>query len=624
MVTMRTFWSFQLWKICWNTRKFLMDEMSGQFYAVYGNSYQRMSTKPMLQRAWAAGELIDELAATRQAFGYTGIAGSTPPLTTETQPTASTSQQSDDLLPRQLPPKTVQYQPPSFNLTRPTTRLTRNKRIEVHHNYISAVSSLKHKKDLINRLKRSDTGNILAYEAEMSRHMTLHEDVIERVLNILNQDDYYRTLDDMPVIDELMAYDDIKVFPELYDTNTIVERVTAEADLIEQQLKQLGMYPQHIDLPQTTPNLPKAKSQPTSSNNSNNSSPQSSLPCGQRTPAASTSSSDAPSTQTPYTSPHPHKQHTPSKTDLNWSSQFSITEEDQQRVPKSADGTRVKCSKQQPRQPDERLCFHCNLPGHLKRNCPKNPYCSRCRTREHTQNRCVNKPQKTRRTHPAGEPRDQQKRKDDLPQFSGSRNKCLQCGEDHHTANCTRRQSPSTNASTTGTGIPPQQHAPSTSCTSVNNSQSPTTRTESTLHEGTPTLNVNAPPFPPNLHQAPLPPHANRPNNFYANVPNANTPSHTFNTHVPPPFNLHVPPPYFPQYPTTTSPSVHSSDSSILLALQKQWERQEKLDMCRATMQPPRPSSTAECLRLIARLREEQASAASWEPRPPFEAAEMD
>ena len=75
-----------------NTRKFLMDEMSGQFYAVYGNSYQRMSTKPMLQQAWATGELINELAATRQAFGYTGLAGSTPPLATETQPTASTSQ----------------------------------------------------------------------------------------------------------------------------------------------------------------------------------------------------------------------------------------------------------------------------------------------------------------------------------------------------------------------------------------------------------------------------------------------------------------------------------------------------------------------------------------------------
>ena len=126
------------------------------------------------------------------------------------------------------------------------------------------------------------------------------------------------------------------------------------------------MYLQHIDLPPTTPNLPKAKPQPTSSNNSNNSSPQSLLPCGQRTPAASTNSLDAPSSQTPYTSPHPHKQHTPSKTDINRSSQFFITEENQQRVPKLADGTRVKHSKQQTRQPDECLCFHCNLPGHLK------------------------------------------------------------------------------------------------------------------------------------------------------------------------------------------------------------------------------------------------------------------
>ena len=97
-----------------NTHKFLMDEMSGQFYAVYSNSYQRMSTKPMLQCTWATGELIDELAATRQAFGYTSLTGSTPPLAMWTQPTASTSQQPDDLLPRQPAPKTVQYQPPNF------------------------------------------------------------------------------------------------------------------------------------------------------------------------------------------------------------------------------------------------------------------------------------------------------------------------------------------------------------------------------------------------------------------------------------------------------------------------------------------------------------------------------
>ena len=155
-----------------NTQKFLMDEVSGQFYAVYGNSYRRMSTKPMLRQSWATGDLINELATTRQAFGYTDLAGSTPPLAMGMQPTASTSHQPDDLLPRQLAPKTVQYQPPSFKLTRSTMRLTMNERIQVHHNYISAVSSLEHKKDLINRLKRSDTHNISAYEVEMSCHMT--------------------------------------------------------------------------------------------------------------------------------------------------------------------------------------------------------------------------------------------------------------------------------------------------------------------------------------------------------------------------------------------------------------------------------------------------------------------
>ena len=126
-----------------NTRKFLMDKMSGQFYVVYGNSYQRMSTKPMLKQAWATGELINQLAVMRQAFGYAGLAGSTPPLATGTQPTASTSCQPDDLLPKQPAPKTVQYQPPSFKLTRP---MPHNEREDTGTSQLYLCS-------LINRLK---------------------------------------------------------------------------------------------------------------------------------------------------------------------------------------------------------------------------------------------------------------------------------------------------------------------------------------------------------------------------------------------------------------------------------------------------------------------------------------
>ena len=117
----------------------------------------------ILEEKWGQGELIDQLAATRQVFGYAGLSGSTPCL--QHLPPASDGQ--DDYISKKPAPKTVQYQPPSFSLDRPMARLTIEERVQVHHNYISAVSNLEHKKDLINRRKRSDPQNIDTYEAEM-------------------------------------------------------------------------------------------------------------------------------------------------------------------------------------------------------------------------------------------------------------------------------------------------------------------------------------------------------------------------------------------------------------------------------------------------------------------------
>ena len=81
-----------------NTSRFLMDEMSGQFYAVYGNKYQCISTKPMLEQTWGTGELTDQLTAMQQAFGYAGLPGPMPPLN-QSQPAAcATCNQQDDTL----------------------------------------------------------------------------------------------------------------------------------------------------------------------------------------------------------------------------------------------------------------------------------------------------------------------------------------------------------------------------------------------------------------------------------------------------------------------------------------------------------------------------------------------
>ena len=116
----------------------------------------------MLKEKLGPGELIYQLAATRQAFGYAGLSGST-----RLQHSSPANDGQDDFISEKPAPKTVQYQPPSFSLDRPMARLTIEERVQVHHNYISAVSNLEHKKDLINRLKRSDPQNIDAYKAEM-------------------------------------------------------------------------------------------------------------------------------------------------------------------------------------------------------------------------------------------------------------------------------------------------------------------------------------------------------------------------------------------------------------------------------------------------------------------------
>ena len=167
------------------TSRYLMNEVTGQFYAVFGNSYQCMCTIPRLTRTWEPGQLIDELAATRCTFGSMGQMGPAPatqisqPCLADPVNTTYTEDLIPDLTTQKPPPRTVPYQPPSFNLDRPTKRLTKEERLEVHHNYISAVSNLEHNKDLINRLKRSEPHNILTYEVEMTHNMALHSAVWE-------------------------------------------------------------------------------------------------------------------------------------------------------------------------------------------------------------------------------------------------------------------------------------------------------------------------------------------------------------------------------------------------------------------------------------------------------------
>ena len=117
------------------TERFLMDEMSGQFYAIYGNSYQHMSTCPRLDAPWEKAELLDELAETRCAFGYAGLAGPIlaqqipQPVHQQPTPQVPTEDIIPGLTPAKIPPQSIPYQPPAFSLDRPTARLMMEQRM---------------------------------------------------------------------------------------------------------------------------------------------------------------------------------------------------------------------------------------------------------------------------------------------------------------------------------------------------------------------------------------------------------------------------------------------------------------------------------------------------------------
>ena len=170
-------------------------------------------------------------------------------------------------------------------------------------------------------------------------------------------------------------------------------------------------------------------------------------------------------------------------------------------------------------------------------------------------------------------------------------NRCLHCAGDHKTHDCPtqqQHQAPTTSNHARGTGI--YQDLNQFSNTSLQHSspsQQHSQQSQSTVGITTPTLTVNNPQFQQGFQQHPPAPvpqvnqQANyqvRSQQFNQQFTQPSLPQVSPLLMPPQPFNPQVPPPYFLQYPPSNSPPAGSSDSSILVALQKQWEKQERID----------------------------------------------
>ena len=184
----------------------------------------------------------------------------------------------------------------------------------------------------------------------------------------------------------------------------------------------------------------------------------------------------------------------------------------------------MKSSKQENRSsaPDGQLCFCCKQPGHLKKDCPEQPYCSKCRTRGHIPAKFPSKQQGNRPTHDGHKfqeevrnkshktRREEWERSQDQPKFLQKDNRCLHCAGDHETHDCPTRQqhqAPTTSNHARGTGIHQNiNRFSNTSPLHSSHSQQHSQQSQSTVGITTPTLTVTNPQFQQSFqHQPPAP-----------------------------------------------------------------------------------------------------------------------
>ena len=306
------------------TDTYLIDVHRGHHYAVYSDRIEKMSIFPKLYSTWEYKQLLQTIPNDAMHFGVNSPQPTTSEASNGKKSTAGQGK-SPSMAPHTLQPPSpcrptiVKYGPQSFSLELPTQMLTQAECQQVHQNHVAAANAAFNKVAVFESLIQQEPHNVLYCKEVQLVQKNQHIHVTIKLQHILEADDQFRCSAGLPRLDLLEHLWGVQYMWSAHSRKQEFMAITAEIEILCQQLKLKGMYSVASPQPSTAdvqPNrnvhfqpinlAPKSLVQPSNQGIFNpllnlvddsprppSSSSSSSIPCGQPTPQGPTQSSNS-------------------------------------------------------------------------------------------------------------------------------------------------------------------------------------------------------------------------------------------------------------------------------------------------------------------------------------------
>ena len=224
-----------------------MDVNTGEHYAVYSDKIQKMSVTPKLYSAWGYRQLLHIIQSDALRFGVnspqsstSGVSQKAPMVSGLTQPSPVSHYMQPPASPCR--PTIVKYEPPAFSLETPTQMLTRDERNQVLQNHVVAANAAFNKVAVFEKLIQQEPHKAMYYEEVQRVQKNQHIHMAIKLQHILETDDKFRRATGLPQLEIPKHPWGVRDMRSAHTREQDFMAITAEVEVLCQQLKGRGMY----------------------------------------------------------------------------------------------------------------------------------------------------------------------------------------------------------------------------------------------------------------------------------------------------------------------------------------------------------------------------------------------